>query len=284
MQETLSPRPGPLVIIGGAEDKTGPCAIPREFVRLAGGPRAWIVVLTVASEYPGESGARYARLFEELGAATARVVHGETRAAAEARSAVRAIERASGVFFTGGDQRRIATLFAGTAAERALRRRHYQGAVVAGTSAGAAAMSCLMIAQDLRQFGGPTRPVEEWRGLGLLESAVIDQHFGERRRLGRLLATVARHPDHLGIGIDENTAVVVRGDELAVIGARAVTVVDASGRRPIDVDGGARDDGLAEQHAGTLHLLEAGQRFDLRSRQVVPPADDEPGYRRLASA
>jgi cyanophycinase len=281
----LSPvAPGPLVVIGGAEDKTGECAILRELVGLAGGPRARFVVLTVASEYPREVGALYATLFKSLGVRSARVIHVERREDANAPGAVRAIERASCIFFTGGIQSRITRLFVGSAAEAAVRSRHQAGAVLAGTSAGAAAMSSVMIVGGHGRTSPRIGSFRQGSGLGFVSDAIVDQHFAERGRLGRLLFAVAEHPGHLGLGIDENTALVLRGDEFEVIGESSVTVVDGSALAYTnlgDLDG--KQGALALSDV-TLHVLPAGHRFSMSRRRPITPAESAVRHLRSASA
>jgi cyanophycinase len=280
--QTSKLAPGPLVVIGGAEDKTGECAILGEFVRLAGGALARIVVLTVASDYPLRVGATYAERFGDLGARAVQIVHVERREDAGAPDVARAIRRATGIFFTGGTQARIPRLLGGSAAERAIRERHRQGAVVAGTSAGAAAMSSVMIVDGLGARSPRIGSARQGAGLGFLTGVIVDQHFTERGRLGRLLFAVAEHPRHLGLGIDEDTAAVVRGEQLEVIGTGAVTIVDGSGVSYTNVSELTEDAGLLALCDVKLHVLPAGHRFDLRERRPVPRAAS--GIRRLHAA
>jgi cyanophycinase len=265
---------GPLLIVGGAEDKLGECSILRTFVQLAGGSKAKIAVLPMASNHPLETGERYTGLFHSLGAAEVRVLHLDDRDAADEPEAVTAIEQVGGIFFTGGTQRRIVERIAGSALETALHRRHAEGLVVAGTSAGAAVMSSLMIVEG-KSFGAPRlgSPLSG-PGLGLLKGAIVDQHFSQRNRLGRLLALLAQHPNSLGIGIDEDTALVVRGDALEVIGRGSVTIVDASAMSYTNV-------GLLSALSSPislcdvrLHVLSAGLGFNLKERQPIAPGTD----------
>ncbi|MBY0230578.1 MAG: cyanophycinase [Gemmataceae bacterium] len=261
--------PGPLMVIGGAEDKTGRCAILREFVRLAGGARARIVVLTVASEYPAEVGAEYAEVLARLGAGQVRPLDVRRREEACAEGLVEAIGAATGVFFTGGDQLRIANLLGGTATDRAL-RRHEGGLVLAGTSAGASMMSGTMIVEGRSEGSPRLGDARIGPGMDFLHGTIIDQHFGARGRMGRLLSALAQYPHQLGIGIDEDTAMVVRGERFEVIGSGAVTVLDA---------GAASHNDMLERREGeclalcgvALHVLTAGLGFDLAARVPILP-------------
>lgn len=283
MRVTAKQARGPLVIIGGAEDKTGECEILREIVRLAGGERAEIVVLAMASDYPLDVGARYAALFRELGAGRARALHLSTRAEADDPTAVRAIDSASGVFFAGGTQQRIVDILAGSAVETVLHRRHAEGLLLGGTSAGAAAMSAVMIVEGkggrAPRLGSPRRGP----GMGFLKGAIVDQHFSERARFGRLLAMVAEHPAHLGLGIDEDTALVVRGDDCMVLGRGSVTIVDGSRMSYTSADEPAEPGTPLALCDLKLHALPAGHGFSLKTRRPLPAARPDDALQ-LASA
>src|SRR6266508_3540127 len=265
MPSDAAPRgAGVLMAIGGAEDKLGDRTILSHFVRLAGGDRARIVVLATASSLGDELTGLYERVFVELGTAEVRPLRPSTREQAEAPAPAEEVARATGVFMTGGNQLRLSMVVAGT-----LLAAHRRGAVVGGTSAGASALSSHMVA-----FGGPgevpkQRLAHMAAGLGLLPGAVIDQHFTQRNRLGRLLLLVAESPSQLGIGIDEDTAAVVTPDGvLEVLGKGTVTVVDGAraqsdafevrARRPVLVSG------------VVLHALPPGYRFDLGARVLLP--------------
>jgi len=281
---------GVLMAIGGAEDKLGDKAVLARFVRLAGGDSARVLVVSTASSLGEEVTDLYRTVFGALGVAEVEALQPRTREQAERPRAAAAVERASGIFLTGGNQLRLAMVVGGTAMGRALTEAYLRGAVVAGTSAGASALGEHMVS-----FGRPgetprQRMGQLSSGLGLLAGVVVDQHFGERNRIGRLLAMVAQSPALLGIGVDEDTAAVIGGDGvLEVIGRGAVTVVDGSAvvsdayevrqHRPLLVSG------------AVLHALPAGCRFDLAARKLLPrPATLDPGEpprrspRRLAKA
>ncbi len=261
--------PGPLVIIGGAEEKEGASPILTRFVQLAGGKRSHIVVVTVATELPQEVGDEYIAVFRRLGATDISVLNVATRQEATEPKLLECIDKATALFFTGGNQMRITNLLAGTPLDTHSHARHRDGMVVGGTSAGAAVMADTMI------VGGPalTHPqsgtVQLSPGMSFLPGVVIDQHFAQRGRLGRLLSAVARHPGHLGIGIDENTAVVVAHDTMEVIGAGAVLAVDASSLTYTNLPEINETEDLA-LFGITLHVLPAGYRFRMDDRTPLP--------------
>jgi cyanophycinase len=267
--DVARPGAGVLVAIGGAEDKLGDRTILGRFVQLAGGDRARVVVLASASSLGEELTGLYERVFAELGAAEVRSLRPRTREEAEAAGPAEEVTWATGVFMTGGNQLRLSMVVAGTRLGAALLDAHRRGAVVGGTSAGASALSAHMVA-----FGGPgevpkQRLAHMAAGLGLLPGAVIDQHFTQRGRMGRLLLLVAESPSQLGIGVDEDTAAVITPDGvLEVLGKGTVTVVDGTraqsdafevrARRPVLVSG------------VVLHALPPGYRFDLGARVLLP--------------
>lgn len=264
--------PGQLVIIGGAEDREGECKILREFVRRAGGVKARIVVMTAATELPREVGDDYTRVFERLGAEDVRIVDTATRDDTTSSTALKAVEKATGIFFTGGDQARITDILKDSELDAAIHRRYAEGVVVAGTSAGAAVMPDVMIVEGDPQTNPRVEVVEMAPGMSFLPGVVIDQHFSQRGRLGRLLSALAQQPAVLGFGIDENTAVVVKGNEFEVVGEGAVTVVDVAEITHSNLQGLLKDEALAICGA-KLHILPAGYRFDLKTRQpIVDPA------------
>ena len=189
------------------------------FVALAGGEAAKIAVVSTASSLGVEAGERYRQVFTELGARTVHTLHAVTRPQANDEAAVRAVADASGIFMTGGNQLRLASTLGGTRLADAILERFRQGAVVAGTSAGASAMSSHMIAFGASGATPKQRMAQIAAGLGVLPGVIIDQHFQQRNRLGRLLSLIAQNPSLLGLGIDEDTAGIVGPDHvLEVIG------------------------------------------------------------------
>jgi cyanophycinase len=263
---------GALVVIGGAEDKEGDQVILKRFVELAGGERSRILVMTVASQKPAEVGALYQDVFAGLGIKHLRVLDVESREEAAAPESIKAVAEATGVFFTGGDQVRITTLLGGSPLDECLHRRHRDGMVIAGTSAGASVMSTTMIERAEPHATASVELVKKGPGLGFMSDVIIDQHFSQRGRVARLISALAEHPGYLGIGIDEDTAVVVQRQRFEVIGAGAVTVVDATNISHTNADEFSADRMLAVCGL-QLHILPAGYHFDLRHKQpIIPPA------------
>lgn len=276
---------GVLMAIGGAEDKTGGKTVLTRFTELAGGPTARIAVIGTASEIGAAVLNRYRILFAGLGVHDVVGLDPQSREQASADAAVGPLERATGVFLTGGNQLRLGTILAGTALGSAVVAAHRRGAVIGGTSAGASALS-----EHMMSFGAPgatpkNRMSQLSAGLGLLPGVIVDQHFTQRNRIGRLLSLVAASPGQLGIGVDEDTAAVIAGKELEVIGRGVVTVVDGSGLTS-NVATARRGTPLLVSGA-VLHTLPAGARFDLAGRRLLasygePAAWRQPGAREAA--
>jgi cyanophycinase len=259
---------GTLVIIGGAEDRTGDCAVLREFVRRSGGIKAKIAVMTAATGFPKEVGDEYTQIFERLGAESVEVVHTEHRDDSECKKAIRQIGEATGIFFTGGDQSRIVDFIKGSPLGDAIHKRHEEGAVIGGTSAGAAMMPDEMIMGGASVSHPSVDAVRMGPGMGFLPGIVIDQHFAQRGRLGRLLAALVLQPAMLGVGIDEDTAIIVDGDEFEVVGSGAITVVDESTATHNNLVDLLKDEAIAICGV-KLHILPHGYRFNLKTHQPL---------------
>lgn len=259
---------GTLVIIGGAEDREGECLVLREFLRAAGGVKAHIAVMTAATSLPKEVGEDYINIFNRLGAESVQVVHTEHRDDSQREASIRIVEQATGVFFTGGDQSRIVDFIKGTPLDGVLHKRHEQGVVIGGTSAGAAMMPDEMIMGGASVSNPSVDAVTMGPGMGFLPGVVIDQHFAQRGRLGRLLAALVLQPAVLGLGIDEDTAIVVNGDEFQVIGRGAITVVDETTATHNNLEGLLKDEPIALCDV-KLHILPSGYRFNLKTHQPL---------------
>lgn len=259
---------GPLVIIGGAEDRDGDCLVLREFVRLSGGMKAQIAVMTAATTMPEEVGDDYIRIFERLGADWVKVVRTECREDSYREASLEVIDQATGIFFTGGDQSRIVDFIKGTPLDSAIHRRHEDGVVIGGTSAGAAMMPDEMIVGGASVSNPSVDAVSMGPGMGFLPGVVVDQHFAQRGRLGRLLAALVLQPAMLGLGIDEDTAIVVKGDEFEVIGQGCITVVDESHATHNNLAGLLKDEAIALCGV-QLHILPRGYRFNLKTHQPL---------------
>lgn len=263
---------GPLVIIGGAEDKKGDRVILKRFVELAGGSKSKILVMTVASQHPGAMGQVYTDVFNELKVGQIRILDIESREEAASPEAVQAVAEATGIFFTGGDQVRITTLLGGSPVVDCLFERYRHGAAIAGTSAGASAMSTAMIERGEPGATASIELVKKGPGLGLLPDVIIDQHFSQRGRVSRLISAVAEHPGYIGIGIDEDTAIVVQDHEFEILGAGAVTIVDATNITHTNADDHNDQHNLAVCGL-LLHILPGGYRYNLHHKQpLIPPS------------
>ncbi|MHC4954124.1 MAG: cyanophycinase [Planctomycetota bacterium] len=258
---------GFIIPIGGAEEKVRGPAILRRFVELCGGRDATIVIIPTASQDP-DTASRYEGLFKDLGCGRTPVLPLTARRDCDSREPLDMLQRADGVFLTGGNQLRLSTILGGTKVASMLRRRNQEGLHIAGTSAGAAIMSEHMIA-----FGkeGPTPQADMVTlapGLGFTRRLIIDQHFRQRDRLGRLLTAVSYNPNSVGLGLDEDTAAFLGPHEvLEVAGSGAITIVDPAGVEYSSMDS-------TQQHEPVsiigvrLHILVEGGTFDLRSRKA----------------
>jgi cyanophycinase len=256
---------GYIIPIGGAEEKMNDPAILRRFVKLCGGRQARIVIVPTAS-LASDTGERYESIFRELGARHADALPLESRADCDSPDAMHTLEKATGVFLTGGNQLRLATHLGGTPIAKALRLLNARGVHVAGTSAGAAFLSEHMIAFGEEGASPRAGSVTLAPGLGLTNRVIIDQHFRQRDRLGRLLTALAYNPFAVGLGLDEDTAAFIGPDEtIEVTGSGAVTVVDPSGIEFSSMDKANRDDPVCLIGV-KLHLLIQGATFQLHTR------------------
>ena len=260
---------GPLLIIGGAEDREGECEILREFVRYAGGTKARIVIITAATDLPLEVGQQYIGIFERLGAEDARIIDTRSKEDACFYEVLEHVEKATGVFFTGGDQAKIIDTIKDTDLDAAIHRRFSEGIIVAGTSAGAAIMPDIMIVDGDSETNPRMEIVKMSPGMGFFPGVIIDQHFLQRARIGRLISALTQHRKAvLGFGIDENTAILVIGKKIQVIGENAVTIIDESDMNHSNIDNILKDEGLAICNA-KLHILTKGYEFDLETRKPI---------------
>jgi cyanophycinase len=263
-------RQGILIAIGGNEDKEGERTILKQVVeRLAGGR---MVLATVASHQPEGYFDAYRRAFASLGIDVSDELYIGERVEALNGEKPGMLADAAGVFFSGGDQLRITSQVGNTAVERRVREILSRGGVVAGTSAGAAVMGGTMLVKGPSHESHRIGAIHLAPGLGLIRNVIIDQHFAERGRIGRLLGAIAQNPRVLGIGIDEDTAIVVEGRMFHVIGSGAVYAVDGSGVTYSNTADSAPELALS-LHDVRLHVLSAGDRFDLDQKRPLRPRD-----------
>ena len=256
---------GWIVPIGGAENKENDRHILERFVRVSGGQDANIVVIPTASRM-NETGPRYEQLFKQLGAHEVATMDFDTRRDCQEPGRLRRLEEATGIFFTGGNQLRLTTLLGGTPVAKTIRARNANGVAVGGTSAGASILSEHMIAFGDEGSAVISGSVRLAPGLGLTNRFIIDQHFRQRDRLGRLITALAYNPFAIGIGLDEDTGAFIGPDEtIEVEGSGGVTVVDAS-----EVSYSSISEVSEGQPVCVLglrvHILTAGATFNLHTR------------------
>ena len=260
-------REGFIVPIGGAEEKIGDTRILSRFVELCGGDNARIAIIPTASQLD-DTGTRYEEVFHRLGVESAQALPFKVREDCEREDWLETLAAANGIFMTGGNQLRLSTIVGGTQAARAIRDASARGVHVAGTSAGAGFMSEHMIA-----FGGEgllprAGLVTMAPGLGLTNRVVVDHHFAERARLGRLMTALSYNPFAIGLGLDEDTAAFIGPDDvLNVMGSGSVTLVD-----PADIEFSnlsSRADGEPVCLVNVrVHFLVDGWSFDLNTREA----------------
>jgi cyanophycinase len=261
---------GWIVPVGGAEDKLGSQQILRRFVEIAGGEDAHIVVIPTASSLP-DTGSRYESLFSNLGVQRVDTAPFATREDARDEKWLEVLNQATGVFLTGGNQLRLSTTLGGTPVAKALRALNARGVAIGGTSAGAAVLSEHMIAageEGSLPKGGMTSLAP---GFGMTNRLIIDQHFRQRDRLGRLLTALAYNPFAIGLGLDEDTAAFIDPtDVIHVVGGGAITLVDVSSLGYSSA--ASADTGQAICMTNVkIHVLTHSCTFDLRSREATPP-------------
>jgi cyanophycinase len=263
---------GTLIIIGGKEDKAGEKEILQLVADRVGSGK--LVVATVATDVPDEAWREYRDLFRKLGVRHIEHLDIQTREEALSEERARIVEKADVLFFTGGDQLKITSQLGDSMVYRRTMELLENGGTVAGTSAGASVMSTTMLVSGP---GDKSPNIEDAvrmaPGLGLFPDAVVDQHFAERGRIGRLASAIAQNPRHLGIGVDEDTAIIVHGQEFfEVVGKGAVYVLDASQMTYTNLVEGEMDTTLSAFNI-KFHLLGRGFRFDLRERRPVLPVE-----------
>ncbi len=261
---------GWIVPVGGAEDKEGRAEVLRRFLAISGGADARIAIIPTASQLES-TGKRYEDVFRELGAREATSLPYKTRADTEREDWLETLERSTGVFLTGGNQLRISTVLGGTPVAKAIRRLNAKGVNVGGTSAGAAILSEHMIAFGSEGATPRAGLATLAPGFGMTNRVIIDQHFRERDRLGRLLTALSYNPFAIGLGLDEDTAAFIDpSDRIEVVGAGAITVVDTAGVEHSSVS--SAEVGQPIFMTGVrIHILPHGATFDLKTRKSAPP-------------
>lgn len=266
---------GNLLIIGGAEDKWGQSKVLKHAIEMCGGPESKITVLTTATQKPQEVGDEYRKVFTRLGVHSIDILNINSRADANSDTVAQKISSASGVFFTGGDQLRITSILGGTKSARALFDLYRRGNPIIGTSAGASVMSSVMIVDGNSNAAARKCTLGMSPGLGFIEQVIIDQHFEQRGRLGRLLVGVAQNPSVIGIGIDEDTAIKVYSNaSFEVIGTNCVTIIDGSTIDESNVSELQPEQIIALSNV-TIHVLPNGFGYDLSCKKIIKMQENE---------
>lgn len=261
---------GFIIPIGGAEEKLRDPGILRRFVALCGGSGAKIAVIPTASQLE-ETGPKYRSIFLELGAEKVSVLPFTERADGSRGDWLEELQAAQGVFMTGGNQLRLSTTLGGTPVSDLLREGNARGQHVAGTSAGAAFLSEHMIAFGDEGATPRSDMVTLAPGLGLTKMMVVDQHFRQRDRLGRLLTALAYNPRPIGVGLDEDTAAFLGPDDiLEVAGSGALTVVDPSEISFSSMDSARRSEPVCLLDV-RLHILIEGATYNIHTRRPTAP-------------
>lgn len=265
---------GNLIIIGGAEDKKGHKGILKEVcsrVDEDGG----LVIATVATDLPQEVGSDYKKIFKALGIRKIDILDIQNREDAHEEHNLEMIRNASLVFFTGGDQLKITSLLGGTPMFDVMKESAKNGCTYVGTSAGASVMSETMVVKGDDEESPRKCTLKMAPGLGLIKGVIIDQHFAQRGRIGRLLGGIAQNPESLGIGIDEDTAIIVNTEgEFSVIGSGAVYVVDGTSISYTNVSEQYPDEILSMFNI-KMHVLKSSDKFNLTTRQPVKEEKNE---------
>lgn len=258
-----------LMVIGGAEDKTADKVILKRLIELTQKKEPRFIVITTATEHPEEVGKQYIKVFKSLGIDTTIILNIENREDANREEIIKEIEKGDCIFFTGGDQLRISSILGGTAVHEMLHKAVHEGKIVAGTSAGASMMSEIMVVEG-RDKEAPSRcTIKMAPGMGLIEGVIIDQHFNQRGRIGRLLSAIAQNPHSIGIGIDENTAIVLNyKNEFKVIGSGVVTIIDGRNILYTNTSEQYPNEPLAITNV-TIHVLPHGYGCNLTTKTPI---------------
>ena len=263
---------GYIIPIGGGEDRVKEMQIHRRFVELSGGADARIVVIPTASMLD-ETGEDYNRIFSDLGAGKVDFLPITRRADCDNPEFSKMLDDATGIFITGGNQLRLSAILGGTLLVTKIRRKNAAGVPVAGTSAGASIMSEHMVAGGQGNNIPAAGSVTLAPGIGLTNAVIIDQHFTQRNRLGRLLTASSFNPFLIGLGIDEDTAAFIDPDNvLEVVGSGTVTVIDASQLTHSSMWDAKPGEALSLIGL-RLDVLGEGCRYDLKARIGYPPQE-----------
>jgi cyanophycinase len=265
---------GHLVIIGGAEDKIGESVILKQAPEMLE-PGDKLTILTTATEKPYEAGRDYQNAFSRIGMLNVQILNIETRDDANDETMINVLRQSKCIFLTGGDQLRITSILGGTSAYWEIKNVYYSGGLIMGTSAGASVMSSTMIVNGNDNEPARKCTLKMAPGLGLFNGTIIDQHFDQRGRFGRLLCGVSENPEILGIGIDEDTAIKVYPDmHFEIIGTNAVTIIDGCSIKSSNISELYPDEIIAVTGV-TIHALPKGYGYDMNKREVLRLKESE---------
>ncbi len=259
-------RKGTLIVIGGREDKQGEKKILREIARHVRNSK--LILASIASQLPDEVWQEYRKLFHDLGVKNIEHLTIDSHEDALSSKKLSILDKAKCVFFTGGDQVKITSKIGGTPIMNKITEIYKKGGIIAGTSAGAAIMGKIMLVGG---ENGESHKVGNWMmapGLGFVDNIIVDQHFAQRGRIGRLLGAVALNPGVIGVGIDEDTSIIIKDSSFKVLGTNAVYVIDGRYVTTTNVSEAAAENTMS-MHDIRLHILAEGQGFNLNSRQVI---------------
>lgn len=260
---------GNMIIIGGAEDKKSECEILKEVIKFNKKHDGPLLIIATATDYPTEVRGVYNTVFKKLGFHDFKFIDIQDRHGANDCDYAQQIENAGSVFFTGGDQLKITSLLGGTKVYEGLKNAYMSGIPIIGTSAGASCICSTMIVSGKEDDSPRKCTIKMAPGLDLIDGVIIDQHFAQRGRIGRLMNAVAQNPESLGIGIDENTAIIMEGTSvIRVIGTGAATILDGKDITCSNVSELNPDEALAITDM-KLHVLPRGYKYDTKDRRPL---------------
>lgn len=267
---------GTLIAIGGNEDKTGNLEVLRRIINEGKGDETHIEVVTTASDEPQEMAKTYKQAFQTIGVNRCEVMNITNRDEANNPKYLERINEADIIFFTGGDQLRLTSLLGGSIFLKAVKENYRSGTVIAGTSAGAAVLSDTMIYEGDSRESLLKGKVHLTSGFGLVRNVIFDTHFMDRGRIGRLFQAVASNPTNIGVGLNEDTSVVMRKDShtMEAVGSGQVIIVDGSKLKSTNISKVDTGMPIAIENI-IVHSLVAGYRFDLENGRFITPEEGQ---------
>lgn len=269
---TIVPK-GLLVAVGGSEDKEHDLFVLRKIVSLHKNRATHIEVITTASEKPEETGKMYQRAFDKINGTTVQFMHIRTREQAEDEQYIQRLKKCHIIFFSGGDQLRITSTLGGTVLLKTIVNKYYtEDCIVAGTSAGATAMSQTMIYDGESSEALSKGSVNVTAGIGLIQNVVIDSHFIKRGRFSRLMEVITSNPGYTGIGLGEDTGIIIKkGSLIEAIGNGLVVVFDGKHIRYSNISSIKNGEAIAVENM-RVHTLVNGYGYDLLNGKFLPPS------------